>query len=218
MIKKFTERFDQLADEINSIDATRKTFSGDLETSIAVDDGLLLTWKVKVKNLLVAVSGKESVHYQAFIDAERIAGLETNYNAFKRMKAIFTAAMDDYKGGFLTSIRNLVQTEVFDNQLEQARELLSRGHKVASAVAAGVVLETALGDLCSREGLTHSSLDKMNADLAKVGIYPELQQKRITALADIRNSAAQGKSDEFSDADVHNMIRDVEQFLIMHFV
>ena len=218
MIKKFTERFDQLADEISSIDATRKTSNGELRTSIAVDDELLLAWNVKVKNLLVAVSGKESMHYQTFVEAERINGLETNYEAFKRMKAIFTAAMDDYKGGSLTSIRNLVQAEVFDNQLEQARELLSRGHKWASAVAAGIVLETALRDLCSRQGLMHSSLDKMNADLARVGIYPELQQKRINALAGIRNSAVQGKTGEFSDADVDDMIRDVEQFLIMHFV
>lgn len=196
----------------------KKTFTGDLGTSIVVDDELLLAWSVKVKNLLITVSGKESLHYQTFVEAERINGLETNYEAFKRMKAIFTAAMDDYKGGSLTSIRNLVQAEVFDNQLEQARELLSCGYKLASAAVAGAVLETALRDLCSRQGLMHSSLDKMNADLARVGIYPELQQKRITALADIRNSAAQGKTDEFSDADIDNMIRDVEQFLIMHFV
>ncbi|HVN15695.1 MAG TPA: DUF4145 domain-containing protein [Anaerolineales bacterium] len=129
------------------------------------------------------------------------------------MKAVFAAAMEDYKSGFLISVRNLVQAEVFDSELEQAEELLSNGYKLASAVVTGVVLETALRDLCSREGLAHSKLDKMNADLAKAGIYNKLQQKRITALADIRNSAAHGKPEEFSEADVANMIRDVEQFL-----
>lgn len=54
----------------------------------------------------------------------------------------------------------------------------------------------------------------MNADLAKAGVYNKLQQKRITALADIRNSAAHGKPDEFSENDVTTMIRDIEQFLI----
>ena len=53
----------------------------------------------------------------------------------------------------------------------------------------------------------------MNADLAKKGIYNKLQQKRITTLADIRNSAAHGKEDEFTHDDVNNMIREVEQFL-----
>ncbi len=61
-----------------------------------------------------------------------------------------------------------------------------------------------------------NEVDKMNADLAKAGIYNKLQQKRITALADIRNSAAHGKPEEFSDNDVTTMIRDIEQFLIIH--
>jgi hypothetical protein len=37
-------------------------------------------------------------------------------------------------------------------------------------------------------------------------------------LADIRNSAAHGKPDEFTDADVSNMIRDAEQFLSVQLV
>jgi hypothetical protein len=119
--------------------------------------------------------------------------------------------MEDYKGGFLTSLKHLIQADVFDSELEQAKELLTNGYKVAAAVI--VVLETTLRDLCTREGLPHSKLDKMNAALAKAGIYNKLQQKRITALADIRNSAAHGKPEEFSDEDVTNMIRDVEQFL-----
>jgi len=213
VIQKLSKRFDQLANEMVSIEATQRTYSGDLGTSLIVDDELLLAWKVKVKNLLVSACGKESQHYQEFNEAERIVGFDTNYDAFKRMKAVFAAAMEDYKGGFLISVRNLVQAEVFDSELEQAEELLSNGYKLASAVVTGVVLETALRDLCSREGLAHSKLDKMNADLAKAGIYNKLQQKRITALADIRNSAAHGKPEEFSEADVANMIRDVEQFL-----
>lgn len=44
----------------------------------------------------------------------------------------------------------------------------------------------------------------------------KLQQKRITALADIRNSAAHGKPEEFTESDVENMIRDIGQFLATH--
>jgi hypothetical protein len=53
----------------------------------------------------------------------------------------------------------------------------------------------------------------MNADLAKAGIYTLLIQKRITALAQIRNDAAHGKPDQFTDADVKGMIADVERFI-----
>ena len=53
----------------------------------------------------------------------------------------------------------------------------------------------------------------MNAALAKAGKYNKLMQKRITALADIRNSAAHGNFNQFTQQDVKNMINEVEQFL-----
>jgi len=49
-----------------------------------------------------------------------------------------------------------------------------------------------------------------------LGTYNKLQQKRITVLADICNSAAHGKQDEFSAQDVEDMIRDVERFVAEH--
>lgn len=107
----------------------------------------------------------------------------------------------------------MVQAELFDSELDQARELLSSGYKGPAAVVAGVVLETALKDLCDQHSISHSKLDKMNADLAKAGVYNKLQQKKITALADIRNSAAHGDWQSFSDTEVSEMIRDVESFL-----
>jgi hypothetical protein len=52
----------------------------------------------------------------------------------------------------------------------------------------------------------------MNADLAKAGAYNSLVQKRITALAAIRNSAAHGRPQDFTKDDVAAMITDVERF------
>lgn len=42
-------------------------------------------------------------------------------------------------------------------------------------------------------------LNKMNEDLAKAGVCSPLRQKRIAALADIRNSAAHGHADKFTE-------------------
>jgi len=213
LLKKLSDRFDQLFSEIPVIESTIAHRRSDFGDYTEMDDEAALTWKVKVKNLLVATCGKESQHYIEFIEAEKINSYESSSDAFKRMKSVFIASMDDYKGGYLTSIKNLIQADVFDCELEQAEELLSNGYKLASAVIAGVVLETALRDLCGREGIATGKLDKMNADLTKAGVYNKLQQKRITALADIRNSAAHGKPEEFSESDVTTMIRDIEQFL-----
>ncbi|HXM34545.1 MAG TPA: hypothetical protein VN920_05125 [Pyrinomonadaceae bacterium] len=57
----------------------------------------------------------------------------------------------------------------------------------------------------------------MNAALAKKGIYNVLTQKKITALADIRNSAAHGKWDGFESSDVDDMLRWTNDFMQKHF-
>lgn len=217
MIQKLSDRFDQLFGEIEEIEATREKRHSELRGSYEViDNEKTLTWKVKSKNLLISTCGKDSQHYEEFIKVENLRSYETQWDAFKRLKSVFLAAMDDYKNGYLTSIKNLIQADVFDSELEQAQELLSSGYRLAAAVIAGVVLETTLRDLCYQNSLTIGKLDKMNSDLAKAGVYNKLQQKRITALADIRNSAAHGKPEEFSDADVIMMIRDIEQFLAIY--
>lgn len=183
-----------------------------------IDSDLFLNWKVKVRNLLSKVCGEESQHFQQFEKKEDGIAFTTNYTTFKSLKAVFLAAKEDFEDGYLSSIRTLVQAEVFDSELEQANELFSSGYSTAAAVVAGVVLETALRELCDRNGISHGKLDKMNTDLVKAGVYNKLNQKRITALADIRNSAAHGKPDEFTDQDVSDMIRDVHQFLANHLV
>ena len=57
------------------------------------------------------------------------------------------------------------------------------------------------------------NLDKMNAELAKAGTYHLLVQKRITAIADIRNNAAHGHPELFADKDVQDMISYIEGFI-----
>ena len=59
-------------------------------------------------------------------------------------------------------------------------------------------------------------LDRLNADLAKAGSYDKLVQKRITALADIRNNADHGHFDKFSTIDVEDMVKWVRNFSADH--
>jgi hypothetical protein len=118
--------------------------------------------------------------------------------------------------GAPAELRVLVQAEVFDSQLEQASELLGAGYKSAGAVIAGVVLETALKDMCNKRNIPPGKLDKMNADLAKAGEYNLLVQKQITALAQIRNDAAHGQNDNFDERNVSSMIENVRRFVTEH--
>lgn len=67
--------------------------------------------------------------------------------------------------------------------------------------------------MCVDASIPVGKLDKMNSDLAKIDRYNLLMQKRITALADIRNNAAHGKGDRFTRADVEDMVNQIEAFL-----
>ena len=65
---------------------------------------------------------------------------DTSYRVLLRLQAILLAAKDDYEGGYLNKIRDLIQAEVFESELEQAQELFRADYLSAAAVIAGVVL------------------------------------------------------------------------------
>lgn len=211
--KRFEELGQQLQQLQSSVTKARNEYTG--ATYDQLNPEALLNWGVKVTSLLERMGDETASHLQSFTDAQRARGLDSVFERMKRMRAVFLAAKEDFEGGYLVSFRNLVQAEVFTNELKQAEELLKSGYATAAAVIAGVVLETTLRDLCSTHDLEPGGLNRMNEDLTKAGAYNSLQQKRITALAAIRNSAAHGKADEFTAADVRSMIDDVERFLAM---
>ncbi len=212
-IKVLTKRFAELALQLDQLGATRQTkcseYSGTYEE---VDPELLLGWCVKARSLIGSACGKEGEYFQSFVKAEIQADYCDNYSVFKNVKAVFLAAKEDFEGGYLVSVRNLIQAEVAGNEIDQATELWDSGYVTAAAVVAGVVLETTLRTLCEANGLSTGKLDKMNADLAKAGVYNSLKQKSITSLAAVRNSAAHGKTEEFTAQDVKSMISDVQRF------
>ena len=208
-----TKRFAELVEQADQVEATATP--GVYEQKF-VDQNALLNWTVKVANLLLQACGTKSGHVLRFAAAESDGKQGTNHDRFCSMKAVFLAAKEDYEGGYLISVRQLVQAEVFSSELEQANELLRSKYTVAAAVIAGTVLETCIRDLCTRNQIPPSKLDKMNADLAKAGIYNGIMQKRITHLAAVRNSAAHGNKDEFATYDVVAMIDEIEQFLAQH--
>src|SRR5262249_3210917 len=154
-----------------------------------VDEHLLLSWRVRARNLLLQACGPESVHYKAFHHVERTIG-SSSYLYMQRLKAVFQAAKEDQEGGYLRSVRSFVHAELFDDELEQATEFLASGYTAPAAVVARVVLETTLRTLCgdckpvievkSPNG-KWLKLEELNIALAKAGVYTVTVQKEVTA-------------------------------------
>lgn len=214
MDKIIKQRFGELAEQLQKTfqTATMKhsEFTGNYQH---IESNLITNWSVKVKNLLSKICTAQSEQLIAFNEAEKLVNFDNNVERLKRMEAVFLAIKEDYEGGYLRSSRNLIQAEVFDTELEQASELLQGGYYTAAAVIAGVVLETSMRDLCIKNEIEIGNLNRMNADLAKKEAYSKLLQKRITALSDIRNSAAHGRTENFTEEDVKSMIAEVQRIV-----
>jgi hypothetical protein len=120
-------RFQELSTEAKMLEASRRMqYRASTGTNEEyVDSNALLNWKVKAKSLLVSACGEASQHFKEFDQVSQGSLYSTNLDTLRRMMAVFEAAREDFEGGYLASVRDLVRAEVFGSELEQASALLS---------------------------------------------------------------------------------------------
>lgn len=168
---------------------------------------------VSAKNLIetICINSKSYVNQMDNIHQQN----EGNTYYFDAIFGILQAAYDDWNAGLMSNFKNLVVAELFSDFEDQSQYFLEEGYKMPAAVIIGSVLEDALFKLCLANGISlpkYPKIDLMNSELAKKNIYGKNVQKQITAWAGIRNSAAHGKINEFSEEDVRTMIQGVINF------
>jgi len=212
--QKIIDRLNELIRRGHEIEKTKKLPPANaIGFDATVDSQAANQWYVSSKSILAKAFGKDSEHYQIFDNCFKKG---VTYSPLHRGIGILMGAKEDYECGYTQDIRNLVTAELFSNLLDQASELLEAGYAGPSAVLAGAVLEDNLRKLCSINDIKlpdKPKLDYMNSQLAKADIFNKLAQKKITVIADIRNSAAHGKWSEFTPEDVADMIRWITNFV-----
>jgi len=117
------------------------------------------------------------------------------------------------------SFQEIIHGDVFADFIEMAEHLFSAKYPLPAAVLTGAVLEEHIRKLCEKHRVAITdgngkpkSVETMNQDLAKAGVYTKPQQMSITALYATRTSAAHNKTD-FDPSLVPSMIRDVRDFV-----
>lgn len=172
-------------------------------------------FRTEAMNLVRRVCGEDSDHYQELRRLAEDDKASGNSFFFKDCVGVLQAAYRDYGGGYLFDLRALVAAELLGDFIDQAENLVSQGYYVPAASLAGAVLEDTLRKLCVSNGIPipeKAGIDRLNAELAKAGLYSKLVQKRITALADVRNNADHGHFDKFAREDVEDMVKWLRRF------
>jgi len=184
-----------------------------------VDDGRMREFRTASLSFMHRVYGEKHPHFQEFF--KTAAGGDPG--AVERGLGILRAIRGEIAGDWLFTIKSLVTAEVFTDYMDMAEYLLESNYKDPAAVLAGSTLEEHLRQLCRKNEIptTRQKSGKavpltgepLNTELAKAGVYNNVEQKLITGWLGIRNSAAHGKYEEYSADQVRGMITSVLEFM-----
>lgn len=135
---------------------------------------------------------------------------------FQQQYAILQAASKRFESS-LFEIRQLVQADLFDSEIESARHLLKNKFLRAAGAIAGVVLEKHLRQVCTDHAVKitkkNPSINDLNQLLKDNGVLDIPQWRHITLLGDIRNICDHNKQKEPTQEQVSDLIDGTDKVL-----
>lgn len=115
----------------------------------------------------------------------------------------------------LHDIRQLVQADLFDSELEAAEELAKTGFLRAAGAVAGVVLEKHLGQVATNHAVStkkqHPTISDFNDLLKTAGVLDVPAWRNIQRLGDLRNLCDHNKHRDPTKDEINELIDGVEK-------
>ena len=113
----------------------------------------------------------------------------------------------------LFDIKQLVQANLFDSELEAAKALVKQGFLRAAGAVAGVVMERHLAQVCKNHGISlrkqAPTIGDFNDALQKANVVDTPQWRSNQHLGDLRNLCAHNKDAEPTKKQVNNLVNGV---------
>lgn len=133
---------------------------------------------------------------------------------FRQQMGILKAVLVRFESS-LFDIKQLVQADLFDSEIESGRELLAKGHVRASGAVAGVVLEKHLTQVCLNHNISskkkNSSISDFNDILKTNAVIDIPTWRQIQRLTDIRNYCDHSKEREPTVDEVQELLDGVDK-------
>lgn len=147
---------------------------------------------------------------------ETLADLESALPKFQNQLAIVSAASRRFNSS-LFEIRQLVQADLFDTELESARHLLKNKFLRAAGAIAGVVLEKHLAQVCQDHNIKitkkNPGISDLNEALKSAAAIEIPQWRHITLMGDYRNLCDHSKQKEPTLEQVTDLIDGTDKIL-----
>ncbi len=147
-------------------------------------------------------------------EKEKIVGPDAAVPHFQQQMAILESTKARFQSS-LFDIRQLVQADLFDSELEVAEELARNKFTRAAGAVAGVVLERHLAQVCENHSLKISkkipTISDLNDALKSANTVDVPQWRFIQHLADIRNLCDHNKASEPTIDQVSDLVEGVKK-------
>ena len=135
---------------------------------------------------------------------------------FKTQMHILRSAKQRFEKSLL-DIRQLLQADLFDSELDICKELLEKGFLRAAGAVSGVVLEKHLSQISDSHKINISkkdpSINDYNELLKKSGVIEVPMWRFIQRLGDLRNLCDHDKKREPTKEEVDELIKGTEKIV-----
>jgi len=141
---------------------------------------------------------------------------ELTKQKFIMQRRILDSAYESLESS-LRNIRGILQADIFDSEIEAARELLKNGFLRGAGVNCGVVIEKHLQESCQRHDIKitkkNPTINDLN-DLLKIGsVYDVGDWRFIQRLGDLRNLCGHSKEREPTKEEVLELVDGTDKIL-----
>jgi hypothetical protein len=147
---------------------------------------------------------------------EKKVGPEAALHQFEQQLNIVKSIERRFESS-LFDIQQLVQADIFDSELEAAKELNKNKFMRGAGAIAGVVLEKHLTQVLANHNLKitkkNPSISDLNDNLKSSGVYDTPTWRKIQHLGDIRNLCDHNKDREPKKEEVDELITGVEAII-----
>ena len=150
------------------------------------------------------------------LETKKVVGMDAAIPHFQQQQAILTSVKERFRSS-LFDIKQLVQADLFDSEIEAAEELANKKFLRAAGAISGVVIERHLSQVCENHHVKitkkYPSVADFNDALKSAGVIDMPQWRSIQLLADIRNLCDHDKKKEPTSEQINDLVAGTKKLI-----